>query len=67
MKHLKEIKPVLHFKKDGYVYRFVLVDRFKHTASAHHGFDIHNERTEPEIWQQMTDRKIRRNYIVKKD
>tara|TARA_R110002153_G_scaffold91981_1_gene223664 strand:+ start:1267 stop:1467 length:201 start_codon:yes stop_codon:yes gene_type:complete len=65
MKHLKEIKPVLHFKKDDYVYRFVLVDRFKHTASSHNGFDIHNERTEAEIWQQMTNRKIRRKYITK--
>jgi|TARA_R110002153_G_scaffold108957_3_gene249677 hypothetical protein len=65
MKHIKEVKPVLHFKKDDYVYRFVLVDRFKHTASVHHGFDIHNERTEAEIWQQMTNRKIRRKYITK--
>jgi len=67
MKHIKELKPVLHFKKDDYVYRFVLVDRFKHTTSAHHGFDIHNERTEDEIWQQMKDRQIRRKYIIKKD
>ena len=33
MKNIKELKPVLHFKKDNYVYRYVLVDRFKHDLS----------------------------------
>lgn len=67
MKHIKELKPVLHFKKEDYVYRFVLVDRFKHTSKVHHGFDDKWEMTEEEIWQALTPRKLRRRYIIKKE
>tara|TARA_R110000822_G_scaffold6141_1_gene25679 strand:+ start:2878 stop:3087 length:210 start_codon:yes stop_codon:yes gene_type:complete len=65
MKHIKELKPVLHFKKEDYVYRYVLVDRFKHTSKVHHGFDDKWEMTEKEIWQSLTPRKLRRKYITK--
>ncbi len=47
MKNIKELKPVLHFKKDNYVYRYVLVDRFKHGPKYHYGFDIKEERSTP--------------------
>jgi hypothetical protein len=29
MKQIKDLKPVLHLKKDNYIYRYVLVDRFQ--------------------------------------
>ena len=48
MKNIKELKPVLHFKKDNYVYRYVLVDRFKHGPKYHYGFDTKEERTKEE-------------------
>ena len=43
MKKIQDLKPVLHFKKDNYVYRYVLVDRFKHDSKNHHGFDTKEE------------------------
>ena len=43
MKKIQDLKPVLHFKKDNYVYRYVLVDRFKHDSKYHYGFDIKEE------------------------
>ena len=46
MKNIKELKPVLHFKKDNYVYRYVLVDRFKHGPKYHYGFDNKEDRLE---------------------
>jgi len=67
MKKLKELKTILHYKKGDYVYRFILVDRFKHTSKAHDGWDIGQEMTEEEIWQMSTPRKIRRKYIIKDD
>jgi hypothetical protein len=67
MKKIDKLKPVLHFKKDNYVYRYVLVDRFKNTAKIHHGFDAKLERTEAEIFALETDRKIRRKYIIKEN
>ena len=59
MKQIKDLKTVLHFKKNNYVYRYVLVDRFKNTSK------ISLERTEEEIWQLQNDRSIRRKYILK--
>ena len=50
MKQIKDLKPVLHLKKDNYVYRYVLVDRFKHDAKNHYGFDTKQEKTEEEIF-----------------
>jgi len=46
MKNIKELKPVLHFKKDNYVYRYVLVDRFKHGPKYHYGFDTKEDHPE---------------------
>ena len=39
MKKIQDLKTVLHFKKDNYVYRYVLVDRFKHDSKYHYGFE----------------------------
>jgi hypothetical protein len=47
------------------VYRYILVDRFKHTAKIHYGFDDKLELTEKEIWALTTPRKLRRKYIIK--
>ena len=67
MKQVKELKTVLHLKKGDYVYRYVLVDRFKNTGKVHYGFDAKLERTEAEIFSLQTNRKIRRKYILKND
>ena len=67
MQKLKELKTILHYKKGDYVYRFILVDRFKHTSKAHYGWNIDQGMTEAEIWQMSTPRKIRRKYIIKDD
>ena len=60
MKQIKDLKPVLHFKKNNYVYRYVLVDRFKNGPKYHYGFDIKEERLEEEIHALEKDRHIRR-------
>ena len=65
MKKIQDLKPVLHFKKDNYVYRYVLVDRFKHDSKYHSDFDIKQENTEEEIFALEKDRKIRRKYIIR--
>jgi len=65
MKQIKDLKPVLHLKKDNYVYRYVLVDRFKHDTKYHYGFDIKQEKTEQEIFALNSNRQIRRKYIIK--
>lgn len=65
MKTIKEIKTVLHFKKDNHVYRYILVDRFKHGPKFHYGFDNKHELTEDEIWEITTPRKLRRKYLIK--
>jgi len=65
MDRLKKLKTALHFKKGDYVYRFILVDRFKHTSKNHYGWDSKEELTEDEIWQITTPRKLRRKYIIK--
>ena len=66
MKKIQDLKPVLHLKKDNYVYRYVLVDRFKHDTKYHYGFDTKQERTEEEIFALEKDRQIRRKYIIRK-
>ncbi len=67
MKKLNEPKTILHFQNKDYIYRYVLVDRFKHTSSAHHGFDKELELTEAEIFALVKPRQLRRKYIIKKD
>ena len=67
MKKIDELKTILHFQNKDYIYRYVLVDRFKHTQNAHHGFDKDLELTEAEIFAKVTPRKIRRKYIIKKE
>ena len=66
MKKIQDLKPVLHFKKDNYVYRYVLVDRFQNDSKNHYGFDIKEERTTEEIFALEKDRQIRRKYIIRK-
>ena len=66
MKKIKDLKPVLHFKKDNYVYRYVLVDRFQNDSKNHYGFDNKEERTTEEIFALEKDRQIRRKYIIRK-
>ncbi len=67
MKKLNEPKTILHFQNKDYIYRYVLVDRFKHTSSAHHGFDKELELTGAEIFALVKTRQLRRKYIIKKD
>jgi len=67
MKQIKDLKTILHFKKGDYVYRYVLVDRFKNTSKVHYGFDSKLERTEHEIFALEDNRKLRRKYIIKND
>ena len=67
MKKIDTPKTILHLQNKDYIYRYVLVDRFKHTANAHYGFDKALELTEAEIFAKVTPRKIRRKYIIKKD
>jgi hypothetical protein len=66
MKKIQELKSVLHFKKDNYVYRYVLVDRFQNDSKNHYGFDAKEERTTEEIFALEKDRQIRRKYIIRK-
>jgi len=66
MKKIQELKPVIHFKKNNYVYRYVLVDRFQNDGKNHYGFDTKEERTTEEIFALEKDRQIRRKYIIRK-
>lgn len=66
MKQIKDLKTVLHFKKGNYVYRYVLVDRFKYGPKYHYGFDAKEQRLEEEIHALEKDRQIRRKYIIRK-
>ena len=66
MKQIKDLKTILHFRKGDYVYRYVLVDRFKNTSKVHYGFDAKLERTEKELFALEKDRQIRRKYIIRK-
>jgi len=63
---INKLKTLLHFQKDNYVYRYVLVDRYEYTKTHHNGFDDKAEMTEAEIFQLMNPRKLRRKYIHKK-
>ena len=65
MKNIKELKPVLHFKKNNYVYRYVLIDRFKHGPKYHYGFDTKAERTEEEIFALEKDRQTSLKNIIR--
>jgi hypothetical protein len=67
MKKTNNVKTILHLQNKDYIYRYVLVDRFKHTSTAHHGFDKDLELTEAEIFALVKPRKLRRKYIVKND
>jgi hypothetical protein len=49
MKQIKDLKTVLHFKKGDYVYRYVLVDRFKNDGKNHYGFDAKKKELTEEI------------------
>ena len=60
-------KTLLHFQKGNHIYRYVLVDRFKYTATQHFGFDDKEHMTTEEIFELATPRKIRRKYIKKDD
>jgi hypothetical protein len=62
---INKLKTLLHFQKDNYVYRYVLVDRYKYTKTHHNGFDDKEKMTEAEIFQLMNPRKLRRKYIHK--
>jgi hypothetical protein len=66
MKKIQDLKPVLHFKKNNYVYRYVLVDRFQNDSKNHYGFDTKEKRTTEEIFALEKDRQIRRKYIIRK-
>jgi hypothetical protein len=66
MKQIKDLKTILHLRKGNYVYRYVLVDRFKNTGKVHYGFDAKLEKTEHEILALEKDRQIRRKYIIRK-
>ena len=52
MKQIKDLKTILHFKKGNYVYRYVLVDRFKYGPKYHYGF----------LTEEENNRKLRRKY-----
>jgi hypothetical protein len=65
-KKIDKPKLVLHFKSGNHIYRYVLVDRFKHDNKNHYGFDTKQELTEAEIFALVKPRKLRRKYITKK-
>ena len=66
MKQIKDLKPALHLKKDNYIYRYVLVDRFQNDGKNHYGFDTKQEKTTEEIFALKSNRQIRRKYIIRK-
>jgi hypothetical protein len=67
MKKTDNIKTILHLQNKDYIYRYVLVDRFKYTSTTHYGFDKNLELTEAEIFAKVKPRQLRRKYIIKKD
>jgi len=67
MKKTEKLETFIHIKKNNYIYRYVLVDRFKNDNKYHYGFDIKQELTEAEIFALVKPRKLRRKYIIKKD
>ena len=66
-KKIDKPKLILHFKSGNYIYRYVLVDRFKNDTKYHYGFDTKEELTVDEIFALVSPRKLRRNYIIKKE
>jgi len=67
MKKTDNLKTILHLQNKDYIYRYVLVDRFKYTSTTHYGFDKNLELTEAEIFAKVKPRQLRRKYIIKKD
>ena len=67
IKKTDKAKTITHLKSGNYIYRYVLVDRFKIDTKNHFGFDKKLELTEAEIFALVTPRKLRRKYIIKKD
>ena len=67
MKKTDKVKTILHLQNKDYIYRYVLVDRFKYSSTAHHGFDKDLELTEAEIFALVKPRQLRRKYIIRKD
>jgi hypothetical protein len=67
MKKTDNVKTILHLQNKDYIYRYVLVDRFKYTSTTHYGFDKNLELTEAEIFAKVKPRQLRRKYIIKKD
>ena len=67
MKKSDNVKTILHLQNKDYIYRYVLVDRFKYTSTTHNGFDKDLELTEAEIFALVKPRQLRRKYIIKKD
>ena len=67
MKKTDNVKTILHLQNKDYIYRYVLVDRFKYTSTTHNGFDKDLELTEAEIFALVKPRQLRRKYIIKKD
>ena len=65
-KETKTLETVVHLKKGNYIYRYVLVDRFKNDGKNHYGFDTKQGRTTEEIFALEKDRQIRRKYIIRK-
>ena len=67
IKKTDKTKTITHLQSGNYIYRYVLVDRFKTDTKNHFGFDKKLELTEAEIFALVTPRKLRRKYITKKD
>ena len=67
IKKLDKPKTITHLQSGNYIYRYVLVDRFKTDSKNHFGFDKQQELTEAEIFALVTPRKLRRKYIIKKE
>ena len=65
IKSIDKPTTITHLQNGNYIYRYVLVDRFKTGKKFHHGFDKKLEKTEAEIFALMTPRKLRRKYIVR--
>ena len=66
IKKTDKAKTITHLQSGNYIYRYVLVDRFKIDTKNHFGFDKKLELTEAEIFALVTPRKLRRKYIINK-
>ena len=67
IKKIDKPKTITHLQSGNYIYRYVLVDRFKNNNKNHYGFDTKEELTEAEIFALVKPRKLRRKYIIKKE